>query len=73
MPSLVQRTADQQHRKLVAAESRNRIRLANLVLEQRCDFPQQIVPDHMAEAVVDGLESIEIEITDDVTGVLAAR
>src|SRR5690606_39639015 len=33
LPCLVERTADEQHRELVAADARDRVRVANLLLE----------------------------------------
>ena len=54
--------AVQENRELVAAEPRERVALPQARLEPARHRDQQLVADQVAEAVVDDLEAIEIEI-----------
>ena len=54
----------QQDRELVAAEAGQRVALTQARLEPARRRDQQLVADQVAEAVVDDLEAIEIEIED---------
>ena len=51
-----------QDRKLVAAEARHDVGLADGIADAACDLPQQLIADGVAERIVDVLEIIEIEI-----------
>ena len=54
----------QENRELVAAEPGQRVALAQARLEPARRRDQQLVADQVAEAVVDDLEAIEIEVED---------
>ena len=54
--------AVQQNRELVAAQPRQRVSLAQARLEPPRHGDEQLVADQVAEAVVDDLEAIEIEV-----------
>lgn len=54
-------TAAQQHAELVAAQARDQAAIAGRGLEALRDRHQQLVADHVAEAVVDQLEAVEVE------------
>src|SRR5205814_3729793 len=54
--------AVQEDRELVAAEPRQDVPLPQARLEAARRRDQQLVADHVAEAVVDDLEAVEIEI-----------
>ena len=56
--------AVQENRELVAAEPRERVALPQARLEAARHRDQQLVADQVAEAVVDDLEAIEVEIED---------
>ena len=73
LPRLVERAADQQHAELVAAEARDRVRVAHRFAQQLRDFAQHAVAGEMAAGVVDDLEAIEIEVTQHVRGVATPR
>src|SRR5688572_8202819 len=70
---LVERAARKQHRELVAADARDGIRIADPLLQQRADLAQQVVASDVPARIVDELEAVEIEITDDVAHAFAAR
>src|SRR5688572_20518356 len=70
---LVERAAGEQHRELVAADACNGVRIADALLQKRSDLTQQIVAGNVPARVVDELESVEIEIADDVADAFAAR
>src|SRR5688572_23313846 len=57
---LVARTR-KQDRKLVAAETCDKITGANALLEPFCDVDKQLVAADMAETVVDDLEPVKVE------------
>ena len=63
LPRLVERTADQQHAELVAAEPRDRVRIAHRFAQQLGHFAQHAVAREMSAGVVDDLEAVEIEVT----------
>ena len=73
LPRLVERTAREQHRELVAADARDGVRIAHALLQQRRDLAQQVVAGDVPARVVDELEPIEIEVADDVADAFAAR
>ena len=73
LPRLVERAAREQHRELVAADARDGVRIAHALLEQRRDLAQQVVAGDVPARVVDELESVEIEVADDVADAFAAR
>jgi hypothetical protein len=54
--------ADQQHHELVAAEAGHGIVLAHRFADAARDFDQHAVANGMAEAVVDRLEAVEVEV-----------
>ena len=56
------RTVLQQNAELVAAETRERIALPHLLVQQHRQLSQQLVAGRMAAGIVDDLELIEIEI-----------
>ena len=72
LPGFVERTSDQEHRELVPAQPRDRVRIADAALEQRRNLAEQIVSDHMSATVVDSFEAIEIEVADHVTQMVAS-
>ncbi len=73
LPRLVERATHQQHAELVAAEPRDRVRVAHRFAQQLGDFAQHAVAGEMTAGVVDDLEAIEIEVTQHVRGLAAAR
>ena len=73
LPRLVERAADQQHAELVAAEARDRVRIAHRFAQQLGDFAQHAVAGEMAAGVVDDLEAVEIEVTQHVRRLAAPR
>src|SRR5436190_22488273 len=56
------RDARQDDRELVAADPRARVRAAHALGEPAADDPQQVVADLVAEAVVDLLEVVEVDV-----------
>ena len=73
LPRLVERTAREQHRELVAADARDGVRIAHPLLQERRDLAQQVVACDVAARVVHELEAVEIEVAHDVAHALAAR
>ena len=73
LPRLVERTADQQHAELVAAEARDRVRIAHRFAQQLGDFAQHAVAGQVAAGVVDDLEAVEVEVTQHVRRLAAPR
>jgi hypothetical protein len=51
-----------EHDELVAAEARDRVGVANDVVQAPGDRAQQVVADVVAEAVVDRLERVEVDV-----------
>ncbi len=73
-PGLVERTTDQQHSELVAADACDGVRIPHLLLQERGDLAQQVVARDVAARIVDRLEPIEIEVRDHMrNGVGACR
>ena len=56
--------ARDEQRELVAAEARDRVALADVLLDPLGDLAQQLVADRVAERVVDDLEAVEVEEED---------
>ncbi len=71
LPRLLQRTADQQHPELVAAEARHGIAVTHRIAQHLRHFPQHAVAGEMAAGVIHHLEAVEIEITQHVLAVAA--
>src|SRR5207342_1175512 len=63
----------EQDRELVSAEARNRVGRAHEVLEPSSDLLEDLVAGRMAEAVVDGLEVVEVDEDDADRRATAAR
>ena len=70
---LVERAADQQHAELVAAEARDRVRVAHRLADQRGDLAQHVVAREVAAGVVDGLEAVEVQVAHHVALAAGAR
>ena len=73
LPRFVERTAREQHRELVAADTRDGVRIAH-----RCFNSEEISRSRLSPAmwplrVVHELEAVEVEIAHDVAHTLAAR
>ena len=58
---LLGRDARNEERELVAAEARDGVALAHVLLDPLGDLAQQLVADGMSERVVDDLEAVEVE------------
>ncbi len=63
---LVQGRMFHQHCKFVAANARHRVASAHLAFQQCGDLPQQFIPRNMPAGVIDELELIKIQETQDV-------
>ena len=73
LPRLIERATYQQHAELIAAEAPDGVRVAYPAAHQLGDIAQQAVAGLVAAGVVDGLEAVQIQITQHVIGVAAMR
>ena len=71
LPRLLERTADQQHAELVAAEARHGVAVADRIAQQLRHFAQHAVAGEMSARVVHDLEAIEVEIAQHVLAIAA--
>jgi len=70
---LLGRDAGDEEGELVAAQPGDRVALSDVLLDALRDLTEELVPDGMAEGVVDDLEAVEVEEEDRELLVVAVR
>src|SRR5690606_10962195 len=73
LPRLFDRTAYEECAELIAAESPDEVRVADLVLYEVCHFPEHVVAGLVPAAVVDRLEAIKVHVREHVHAFLGMR
>ena len=72
LAGFVERAAEQQHAEFVAADARHGVRIAHRIAQDLGQFAQQAVAGDVAARVVHELETVEVEIAEDVRAVATA-
>src|ERR1700733_8418428 len=68
---LLERTADEQHSKLIPAEACNRVAVAHRIAQQLGNFAQHAVTGEVAARIIDGLEAVKIQVAQHVLTIAA--